>query len=262
MTKTVLIPAAGAGSRFTKAGIHTPKPLIHVAGQTLLEHTLDCFPLEADDHLVIAVQRRHQVRQVLAHSLHKRFPDLNVHWVELNELLPGQLATATAAMETSRVDSSLPLWIHNCDTGFRWNESLNAINGFASMPVFEADGDHWSFGCPDPKDPTRAIAIAEKRRISNLASIGLYGFTSIEAFLKHAHVQLQQDNTVGGEHYIAPMLHQAISTGERVYLPKVDDVKIYGTPAELCLEFSISLDQLRDLNQTSAPISPSTKHCN
>ena len=130
------------------------------------------------------------------------------------------------------------------------------------MPVFEADGDHWSVGCPDPEDPTRAIAIAEKRRISNLASIGLYGLASVEAFLKHAHLQLQQNNTVGGEHYIAPMLHQAISTGERVCLPRVDGVKLYGTPAELCLEFNVSLDQLRDLNKTSASISPSTKHCN
>lgn len=249
MTKTVLIPAAGAGSRFTKAGIHTPKPLIRVAGQSLLEHTLACFPLEAGDHLVIAVQRKHQVREVLGQPLHNRYPELRMHWVEVDELLPGQLATATAAMETSRVDPSSPLWIHNCDTGFQWNESLNSINGFASMPVFEADGDHWSFGCPDPNDPTRAIAIAEKRRISNLASIGLYGFTSIEAFLKQAHLHLVQGNTVRGEHYIAPMLHQAIEAGERVCLPRVDGIALYGTPAELCLTFKVSLDQLRDLNE-------------
>ena len=116
--------------------------------------------------------------------------------------------------------------------------------------------------CPNPDDPTCAIAIAEKRRISNLASIGLYGFTSIETFLKHAHPQLRQKNTIRGEHYIAPMLNKAISTGERVCLPRVDGIKLYGTPAELCLEFNISLDQLRDLNKTSAPIKPSTKHCN
>ena len=39
----------------------------------------------------------------------------------------------------------------------------------------------------------KEIKIAEKERISNLASIGLYGFKSCEDFLLSAHSQLKQE---------------------------------------------------------------------
>ena len=67
------------------------------------------------------------------------------------------------------------------------------------MPVFEAEGDHWSLGVTDPADPSRAIAIAEKQPISNLASIGHCGFRRIEQFRQPAALQLQQANPVAGE---------------------------------------------------------------
>ncbi len=34
----ILIPMAGAGSRFSKVGEKTPKPLIQVLGKTLIEY--------------------------------------------------------------------------------------------------------------------------------------------------------------------------------------------------------------------------------
>ena len=250
MAKTVLIPAAGAGSRFAQAGITTPKPLITVEGRTLLEHTLASFHWNAGDQLILAVQRQHGIRAQLSPVLSRTHPDLNIHWVELDALLPGQLATATVAIEASPIVSDGILLIHNCDTGFRWNDQLGVIQGSAAMAVFEAEGDHWSFGRPHPQDPEQAIAIAEKQRISSLASIGLYGFCSTRHFLHRAQRQLSQGSTVRGEHYIAPMLQQCLEDGESVRLPRVDGVRLFGTPKELCATFGISLEQLRNQNQT------------
>ena len=214
MSRLVLIPAAGEGSRFAKASVAAPKPLIQVQGQTLLEHTLSSFAFEDGDHLMLAVQRRHGTREAVSARLASRYPHLKLHWLELDQLLPGQLATSAAAvgslLEEHPHCRDLTLLIHNCDTGFQWCDALGQVDGCASMPVFEADGDHWSFGQPDPQNPGRAIAIAEKRRISNLASIGLYGFRSAGQFLDQARQQLSSGSTVNGEHYIAPMLQAAL----------------------------------------------------
>lgn len=253
MTKTVLIPAAGAGSRFIKAGINVAKPLIFVKGQTLLEHTLDCFEFKDKDHLILAVQHKHQIRKTLEVKLKECLPKVNIHWFELEKLLPGQLATSVAALEsvlqTSDFDESLPLLIHNCDTGFKWKGEFATIKGFASMAVFSAQGTHWSFGEPDPKNPHRAIAIAEKERISDLASIGLYGFSSTKIFLKEAKAALYSKETIQDEYYIAPMLQKAITKGMEVSLPRVGGVKTYGTPKELCECFKINLKSLKSENQ-------------
>ena len=253
MSRLVLIPAAGAGSRFAKAGIRTPKPLIHVQGQSLLEHTLASFVFEEGDHLMLAVQRGHSIRETIGSHLAKTYPQIHLHWFELDQLLPGQLATSAAAVEALLQKQpqcrDLSLLIHNCDTGFQWSTELGQVDGCASMPVFEAEGDHWSFGQPDPQNPMRAIAIAEKRRISNLASIGLYGFRSAGEFLDRARQQLNDGTTVNGEHYIAPMLQAAIEGGEPIALPRVQGVKLYGTPAELCQTFQLDLQTLIDNNR-------------
>lgn len=245
----LLITAAGKGSRFQLENIKTPKPLIRVKGKTLLEHTLDSFNLSPDDQLLIAVQRAHEIPKQLDGHLHLAFPKVNLKWIELETILPGQLYTAVTALEQNLPDQSQPLLIHNCDTGFNWRDDLLPKDkAYGSMAVFPAEGDHWSFGKPDPLHPNQAIAIAEKKRISNLASIGLYGFRSVELFLNDAHKQLDNGNTVKGEHYVAPLLQQAINQGEVIQLPRVDGVRTYGTPKELCNSFEIKFEDLQANN--------------
>lgn len=248
----LLITAAGQGSRFQQAGLHTPKPLIRVQGRTLLEHTLDSFDLTSQDRLVIAVQRAHHIPEQLQVALQLQWPGIPLNWLVLDQLLPGQLATAVAALEASdAADREGPLLIHNCDTGFSWQEQLRpSATAYGTMAVFPAEGEHWSFGQPDPQDPSRAVAIAEKQRISDLASIGLYGFRSCQEFLSDARAQLEGGTTVRGEHYVAPLLNTALHRGEQVLLPRVNGVRLYGTPAELCDSFAISLADLIRENST------------
>ena len=241
----LLITAAGLGSRFQRQGLTTPKPLIRVQGRTLLEHTLSSFELTPADHLLIAVQRIHRIPEQLDGRLRHNHPGVTLEWLELDGVLPGQLATAVAALESSGSVADNPLLIHNCDTGFAWQETLRpAAEAYGTMAVFPAEGEHWSFGQPDPADPGRAIAIAEKRRISDLASIGLYGFRSCREFLSDAREQLAAANTVAGEHYVAPLLHTALERGATVLLPRVQGVRLYGTPEELCASFAVSLEDL------------------
>ena len=251
-----MITAAGEGRRFRQVGIERPKPLISVHGEPLLLHTLRCFALSPGDTCLISGQARHGLREALEPALRQQWPEVQLQWIEVDELLPGQLATAKASLDhwlaSATADSAVleqTLLIHNCDTGFRWQPSCLPKGVDACMPVFEAEGDHWSFGVPNPADPNRAIAIAEKQRISNLASIGLYGFRSINLFRQQAARQLKQAKPVAGEHYIAPLLHSMLSQDCSVSLPRVEGVELYGTPAELCSTFGISLDALQAENR-------------
>ena len=250
----LLITAAGEGFRFRQAGFTVPKPLIRVHGRTLLEHTLAAMALTRADHLLIAVQRRNGIPAQLAGRLQAMLQGVALRWLELDQLLPGQLATAVAALEMAAAADShgldpwpeeTPLLIHNCDTGFAWNDALLPGEGaYGSMAVFEAEGEHWSFGRPAPDDPNRAVEIAEKRRISPWASIGLYGFRSLGDFLADARAHLGTSPALHGEYYVAPLLQAALLRGETVQLPKVSAVRTYGTPEELCACFGLSLAEV------------------
>lgn len=255
----LLITAAGFGSRFQREGLATPKPLIQVDGRSLLEHTLSSFVLQGDDQVVIAVQKAHRIPQRLEDRLRDHLPPVALHWVQLDTVLPGQLMTAVQALKqslpqlASTTSDDPALLIHNCDTGFAWQESLRPTqDAYGTMAVFPAEGEHWSFGQPHPSDPERAIAIAEKRRISDLASIGLYGFRSVDRFLTDAqrHLKGEHDSSVSvnGEHYVAPLLNSAIAEGATVLLPRVSGVRLYGTPSELCTTFGISWAELLAAN--------------
>lgn len=254
----LLLTAAGAGSRFRQEGISTPKPLIRVQGRELLLHALASFRLGPGDRLLLGVQRRHKVRQHLERRLAAELPDVSVGWVELEELLPGQLATAAACVSQAwgKNDQALgaPLLIHNCDTGFSWpgEGGLSLLPGeaYGSMAVFPAEGEHWSFGRPDPADPGRAVEIREKSRISPLASIGLYGFRHGGEFLADARRWLHETQPLRGEHFVAPLLQGALERGETVRLPRVEGVRLFGTPHELCSTFGIDLAELRHQNAT------------
>ena len=232
----VLITAAGAGSRFSKNNILTPKPLIQVHGKTLLEYTLDSFEFKSDDTLIIATQSKDNVPQSLSEILKVRFSELQIVWIEVDKLLQGQLSTAVyVADKINKLPlytkiKSRPLLIHNCDTGFSWSENFIAQESDGTMPVFLGAGNHWSFGVPSKEDPRFASRIVEKERISSLTSIGLYGFKSLEYFHSMALPYLENADIHNGEHYIAPMLNWLIKRSAKISLPKANNVRIYGTP--------------------------------
>ncbi len=245
----LLITASGKGSRFTALGFKTPKSLIKVFNKTLLEYTLDSFKLTANDQLIICVQRAHKVAESLDHSLGLKFAHIkSISWIEFDQFFNGQLLSAMEALEKADINPDDSLVIHNCDTGFEWNSNLLIPSGyFASMPVFTAKGDQWSFGLAHENNKTEAIQVAEKKRISSLASIGFYGFASCNEFLAFASMYISNKQIASIEIYIAPMLNDAIKCKKRIYMPRVSGVKMYGTPSDVCNTFNIKPSALKDM---------------
>ncbi len=70
-----MVFAAGLGTRLQPLTLHTPKPLIEVGGQALLDHTLQRFQ-QAGVHDII-VNTHYLAEQVNAHVA-RRFADLHV----------------------------------------------------------------------------------------------------------------------------------------------------------------------------------------
>lgn len=260
----VLITAAGAGERFRRAGFNTPKPAIRAGGVSLLERSLRCLPWQAGDHCCVVVQQQQRVQEQLAAELQARWPELHWSWIALSRLEPGQLATAVVALQQLPPETlEQPLVIHNCDTAFHWPHSCStseqrrwicAEGWDAAMPVVEADGEHWSFGRPCKGEPLAAAEIAEKRRISGLASIGLYGFARGATLLQHAQPYLKAGEWEQQEAYIAPFLQHRLEQGDRISLPRLARLEPLGTPSELASSTGLSLEALRLENAASTSL--------
>ena len=127
-----LITAAGKGSRFLEKGLKTPKPLIKVFGNELLIWSLNSFNLNQEDKLFIITLKKHKVKKRLEKKLNNIYPYIEIYWLELNEMLSGQLLTSLKAIKDFKIDGSLI--IHNCDTYF--NFDFKQLNYLSNKDLF------------------------------------------------------------------------------------------------------------------------------
>ena len=106
----VVIPMAGLGSRFVKAGYSKPKPFIDVAGRTMIERVMETLALP-DAHYILLGQRAHFEAhpEVVAELLARG--DVTLAPVDL--VTEG--AACTVLLARALIDNDAPMMIANCD---------------------------------------------------------------------------------------------------------------------------------------------------
>ncbi len=245
-----LITAAGHGSRFCQAGIKPPKPLIKARGKELLLWSLSSFSIGHGDNLYIATVRKHRVRDRLENLICFLYPNSGIHWLEIDEVLEGQLLTTLYLI--NEFNLSGPVVVHNCDTyhdasNIAYSEFLDDDGCFGLIPCFKGKGDHWSFVKCDEQDETMALQVAEKSRISDNASVGTYVFRDAAQLPLIAN-SYKADRPCTTELYIAPLYQYAIELGFVVKKLNAAGTRLFGTPNELIETFDMSYEELLSEN--------------
>lgn len=229
----IVMPMAGRGSRFAQVGYHMPKPLIPVRGKPMYAWATDSLPLPLVRRLIFIAQADHLNGLGLREDIAQRYGSFSPHIVALTEVTSGQAATVLTAREY--IDEDVPLLIYNADTACR-TRLASRLEGWpktvaGALGVFAAPGDKWSFAKTDGSD--RVIEVAEKRRISEWACTGLYYFRSGRQFVHHATAMIADNETVGGEHYVAPVYNRLLREGADIRIDVAEEVNAMGTPEDL-----------------------------
>ncbi len=229
----IVMPMAGRGSRFAQIGIDTPKPLIDVRGRPMYAWAMESLPLESAQRMIFICLAEHLQNRALADDIHSRYAHWNPEIISLDEVTAGQACTVLKAR--SQIDNDEPLLIYNADTFCRTalNERLptlpSEVDGLVG--AFQATGDKWSFARAD--ESGRVLEMAEKRRISEWASTGLYYFRRGGDFVRHAQAMIEAEERVNGEFFVAPVYNRMIAAGSAIYLDPAKEVWVLGTPEDL-----------------------------
>ena len=226
----VIITMAGEGSRFSEIGILEPKHLIQARGKTLFEWALLSLENFFDGHFIFITREHHAAAAFISEKCRAHgLKSFSIH--ELDYLTKGQADTVLAA-EDRISDYDEEIIIYNIDT-YVEPEQLQPgfITGDGWIPAFEAEGDRWSF--VKTEEDLRVVDIAEKVKISNRGTIGLYYFKTFNLFRK-----LYRDHLFdhGNEHYIAPIYRGLIDDPDAsVYTHMIDTEKVHvlGTPEDI-----------------------------
>ena len=226
----VLIPMAGAGSRFRDAGYTFPKPLIEVDGKPMIQVVTENIGLNANHIFVVQSEHRNQYQLDSLFSLIK--PGSKI--VETSGVTEG--AACTALLAKHLIDNDAPLFFANSDQFVEWDPveffyfmQEKRVDG--GIVTFKATHPKWSFAKID--DSGRVLEVAEKKPISDNATVGFYFWKKGSDFVKYAEQMIKKNVRVNNEFYVCPVFNEAIADGKDVRVFEINKMWGLGTPEDL-----------------------------
>ncbi len=226
----VLIPMAGAGSRFEKAGYTFPKPLIEVNGKPMIEVVVDNLGFNAN-HIFIT-QKKHREKYNLDTLL--SLISENSKIIDVDGITEGAACTTLLAKEF--IDNENPLIIANSDQYIEWNSSefmykMQELDCDAGMLTFESTHPKWSFA--KINNEGFVTEVAEKNPISNIATVGVYFWKCGRDYVRFAEQMIKNNIRVNNEFYVCPVFNEAIKAGLKVKTFNIKNMWGLGTPEDL-----------------------------
>jgi dTDP-glucose pyrophosphorylase len=231
----IVIPMAGMGSRFAVAGYEKPKPFIDVDGKPMIERVIENLSYHGAKYILIGRKEHLQKEKETVRHLQNKY---NAVFIAIDKLTEGTACTVLFAREY--INTNVPLMIANSD---------QIID--ASVPAFiddcfsrKLDGSilcftdkelnpKWSFA--KVNEQGLVTEVKEKEAISNLATVGIYLFSSGKVFTDAAVDMIINNDRVNNEFYTCPVYNYAIEQGKKIGVFTIEQHQMHGigTPEDL-----------------------------
>jgi dTDP-glucose pyrophosphorylase len=232
----IVIPMAGHGSRFSKAGYILPKPLIPVHDQSMIQLVINNLRPKCVHRFIFICQQKHLDEFDLREKLNKFAPGCEV--LAVDQVTDG--AACTVLLARSFIDNENSLMIANCD---QWID-INVNNYLKAMDKNTLDGLIMTMKAASPKwsyirfdDQGEPCELVEKQVVSDEATVGIYNYRSGANFVAAAESMIAKNLRVNNEFYVAPTYNEMIVKSLKIgyYNIGTDAAGMYGlgTPDDL-----------------------------
>lgn len=226
-----VIPMAGEGSRFAEKGYTFPKPLIDVNGKPMIQVVLETLP-ECSEYIFLC--RLEHISEYSLGSMLQQLTDNRATVVPVETLTEGAACTVLLAEEL--INDQEELIIANSDQYVEYDHRNFDIlrhhsNANGIIFTFNASHPKWSFARCD--EYGNIDKVAEKDPISNVATCGIYYFSSGNMFCVAANQMIHKNIRTNNEFYLAPVYNEMIDGGFKVLPFFVDHMSGLGTPEDL-----------------------------
>jgi HAD superfamily hydrolase (TIGR01509 family) len=226
----IVIPMAGEGSRFIKSGYTFPKPLIEVWQKPMIQLVLESLGLKGN--YIFLVRKEHLEKYNLKNFLNVIAPNCKV--VVVDQLTEG--AACTVLLASNYINNSQPLIISNSDQFIEWDPSEIMYSFYGKkvdggILTFKATHPKWSYA--KANDSGIVTEVAEKKVISDNATVGIYFWKRGDSFVKYANEMIKKNIRVNNEFYVCPVFNEAIKDKKNIIIKEVKSMWGLGTPEDL-----------------------------
>lgn len=214
-TIQLVIPMAGLGSRFSEAGYSLPKPLLPIHGVPMYKVVIANLMHESVSSITIVCPQKWGLGDSMrALSVPLGVP---VNVVEIDYTTQGPAQTVMLAepflnpnhpVVTANSDQYL-----EADLGHFYSSLTDSVVSGSIMCMEDSD-PKWSFVRLSAEGFVSEIR--EKEVISNLATVGVYGFSKASLMINSFQEMFGANDSVLGEYYVAPSYNYLINKGFRV----------------------------------------------
>ncbi|MEI7987568.1 MAG: sugar phosphate nucleotidyltransferase [Chloroflexota bacterium] len=215
----IVIPMAGLGTRVRPHTWSKPKPLMSLAGKTVLDHILDTFKtLPGSEELDLVFIVGKMADQIEKH-MQTNYPGLNVHFVEQPEMR-GQSHALWLAREYLHGPMLMVFsdTLLETDLSFLAQETADIVAWVKPVP------DPERFGVAQLNNEGWVTRFVEKPKdkSNNLVVVGFYYFKRAEDLLSAIEEQMKRNIQLKGEYFIVDALNIMLERGLKVRVEKVD----------------------------------------
>jgi dTDP-glucose pyrophosphorylase len=231
----IVIPMAGLGSRFAKAGYDKPKPFIDVLGKPMIARVMENLAYPNARYILIARKDHIEQEKALVRDLEKKY---NALFIPIDKVTEG--AACTVLFARKYINSDEPLLIANSDQIVDMNIAeyiddclSRKLDGSILTFIDEVRDPKWSFARIDGDG--LVAEVREKKAISEYATVGIYFFSKGKYFIDSAIDMIINNDRVNNEFYVCPVYNYAICSKARIGIYNIDHQKMHGigTPEDL-----------------------------
>ncbi len=229
----VLVPMAGEGSRFVKAGYTTPKPFIKIFDKELVRYAMDNVQSAEHNLHFILVAREEHVKSS-KEQIEELKKDYDCSVLTVPSLTEG--AACTTLVASLLIDNDNPLFIINCDQFLNhWNPTefyRNALLYDGSIVTIETNRTDFSYARLY-FNSNFVSQTAEKKVISTHGTVGYYFWTRGHQYVSCAKEMIAARRKHNNEYYVCPVYNEGIGRAMNFTIYPVESMTCLGTPEDV-----------------------------
>ena len=236
---TLILPMAGAGSRFFNNGYITPKPLLNIDNYPMIIQAIDCLPETTNKIFICNLE--HIEKYKVKETLLQYYPKSVI--LAINFITEGQASSCNLAFEHCDIDLYKPVLISACDNGVyynidKYNEMINddtidiIIWSFSNNPTSQLYPHMYAWLDVDENNYIKRVSI--KKPFDDCenkhAIIGTMYFKKGYYFLEGLKHIYENNCRTNGEFYVDNMIEPLVNMGYKCKIFNVDNYLCWGTP--------------------------------